>query len=567
MKKKNKSSLIIHSLLTILGCVALSAGSTYSLFTSEATNNIVISSGKVDVSAEVSEFTTYSMDNAVTENKTDTIGYFANGGNATLTNGSLTLTNITPGDKVSYKVKVTNNSNLACSYRTSLLYSDDTGLFSGLKVKVSKGENDESPKTTIYVGESESLAVSSDPITYTVEVELPSDATSEYMNKSCTLNFKVEAVQGNGRLVDTTKIYTSLNEFNSAELDNNVKDVYLILDDTQEIKDSDLIIGSDALLDTRVKFNKNGTEYNVGDTFNLGDTTYTVTEHTAGSTDYKASTNHTVKNVYVVGNFKFNSTGAGNNKINDEESFKQIKFKLPDYSNVYFSSSTFSNYMRFGIGGDQPSAPTSFDSSTYLNLTTDGVPYSSLNTVSFAGSTFNGIWHQNGGKIYASNLNFDHVTFKNYINTEKANDSNPLWINTPQTTSISLTNSSINSSRPIKFIVGDASGTYNISNNTFNMIQTDSDKLGSDKKDVGIYIDGTSNSDKTLNGNINIKDNVVNKGTALIALANTLTMGSNKTFTCSGNKDSKGNELSKESDIKLAVTWKSSTAVDLPTSN
>ena len=110
MKKK----ALISSVLTIAICLSLIAGSTFALFTSESSVNIAVTSGKVDVTAVIDETTlaTTSMGLAQTN------GAFANGGSATFDeNAKLHLTNMTPGDKATFTIKVTNNSNVDVQYR------------------------------------------------------------------------------------------------------------------------------------------------------------------------------------------------------------------------------------------------------------------------------------------------------------------------------------------------------------------------------------------------------------------------------------------------------------------
>ena len=96
MKKKS----FLSSLVTIILCLSLIAGSTYALFTSEDQVNIAITSGKVNVVATILEdaMKTYSL------GQEQDAGKFANGGTAVFTTESgekvLTLDKMTPGDKV-----------------------------------------------------------------------------------------------------------------------------------------------------------------------------------------------------------------------------------------------------------------------------------------------------------------------------------------------------------------------------------------------------------------------------------------------------------------------------------
>ena len=109
MKKK----ALISSILTIALCLSLIAGSTFALFTSTDEVNVAITAGKVEVVATIDGLQTYSMENA-----TDVNGTFANGGTASFTDTkALVLDKVTPGDKATFVVKITNNSNVATSYR------------------------------------------------------------------------------------------------------------------------------------------------------------------------------------------------------------------------------------------------------------------------------------------------------------------------------------------------------------------------------------------------------------------------------------------------------------------
>ena len=101
MNKSLKKNVIISSIMAIGLSASLICGATFALFTSESKANIAISGGKVDVVATINDdFTTYSGVNITGNSETDVIsatetnGTFTNGGFASLSENTLSLTNI-----------------------------------------------------------------------------------------------------------------------------------------------------------------------------------------------------------------------------------------------------------------------------------------------------------------------------------------------------------------------------------------------------------------------------------------------------------------------------------------
>ena len=204
MNKTNKRNILISSILAIMLCVSLIAGATFALFTSESKVNIAVTSGKVDVVATVENLTTYSgtdLTGDVTADAekivaTATNGEFTNGGTAVFSSAGgnvITLSNVTPGDKVTFDVKIVNNSNVAVMYRIAVNCEDDNGLFYGLEVKI----DDEKMTSRTLRTEYTNLAVGSADIVVPISIELPSNAGNEYQDKTCKISYAVEAAQGN----------------------------------------------------------------------------------------------------------------------------------------------------------------------------------------------------------------------------------------------------------------------------------------------------------------------------------------------------------------------------------
>lgn len=211
MKKK----ALVSSILTIALCLSLIAGSTFALFTSESKVNVAVTSGKVDVVAAMDGLTLYSPTsidqngNVVDATNAATATTFANGGTAIAEANTITLTNITPGDKVSFNINVKNNSNVTIKYRTLLACEGDTGLFEGLKVTIDGEEYIGQTRVSAY----EMLAAGTGDYTVPVTIELPSTAGNVYQDKTMKLSYTVQAVQGNTETNDpengTYYIYTA----------------------------------------------------------------------------------------------------------------------------------------------------------------------------------------------------------------------------------------------------------------------------------------------------------------------------------------------------------------------
>lgn len=189
MKKKN---IIISSCLTIALCASMIVGSTFALFTSESKVNIAVTSGKVSVVASVDE------SSVETKQLYDT-AYEAGANNmyegvATFTDEGLTLEKFVPGDGIKFNLVVENQSTVSVKYRTIVACENDQGLFDGLVVNI--GENNLYDGER-HVAEWSMLAVDSQDEIVPISIELPETAGDEYQDKSCTISYMVEAVQGN----------------------------------------------------------------------------------------------------------------------------------------------------------------------------------------------------------------------------------------------------------------------------------------------------------------------------------------------------------------------------------
>ena len=224
MKGKKKS--LLTSLLAIVLCLSLITGSTFALFTSTDKVDITVKSGKVKISATVDDLKLYSATIEETEDVAGTIetgnhaatyyyegvdeigvdekGYFTNTGTAEYhttgeKKGTLELDRVTPGDKVTFKVGLTNSSNVNIKYRVVVTVTSGLKLFRALKVKID-GSNLTGVSRT---GNWTSLEANGTINDIPVEIYMPIDLDGEeYMDISTAMNITVEAVQGNAKTTD-----------------------------------------------------------------------------------------------------------------------------------------------------------------------------------------------------------------------------------------------------------------------------------------------------------------------------------------------------------------------------
>ena len=193
-----KNKVIISSILTIVMCVSMIAGSTFALFTSESQVNVAVTSGKVSVTAVAENLTLGSTFGA---NVAETSADFIEDTN------EIKLVNFVPGDFVKFDLRIKNESTVTVNYRTVIQKVVDTGLFDGLNITIGNetygGNLKYSPWSTILPGSADVIVP--------VVISLPESAGVDYMAKSCTISYMVEAVQGNVEIVDNIVYKTDEN--------------------------------------------------------------------------------------------------------------------------------------------------------------------------------------------------------------------------------------------------------------------------------------------------------------------------------------------------------------------
>ena len=203
-----KRKALLSSIVTIILCISIIAGSTFALFTSEDSVNVAVTAGNVEIAATIEENTLKTWSLEIPQ----VAGAFANGGTADVNDEGTTLTLdlLTPGDKVEFNVKVENLSNVHTLYRIRAIseavdgYKDITPALVTTAVierggvaeeYVVGGTENASPWG--YVLEGDDFA----DILVTIEFPDAPD-NNDYKNAKADITFVVDAVQGNADKID-----------------------------------------------------------------------------------------------------------------------------------------------------------------------------------------------------------------------------------------------------------------------------------------------------------------------------------------------------------------------------
>ena len=535
MKKLLKSKTFLGAVMSIALCVSLIAGATFAIFTSEASVNIAVGTATVQVTATVSDFNATSPEKITTEGVVVDDKYvdgFVNGGAATQNGNEITLENVTPGDKVTFKITVHNGSTVKVRYRTRVIVREDNGLFGALVMKIGN-------YTGMGISNWKELAVNSEDEVLDCKIELPAGSVNDYQNKKCKIAFIVEAIQGNAKVVNDTAYYT-LKQFNAlTEIPEGVKNVYVDLGGVQ------------------LKNLKNGVadpiyigNTNIADHYHYGEWNSTTKPagypHDTGRTDKRMS-DGAVRHIYSTGKQALNVIVTGYALgAKDSGGFNEgaISLRVPDASTVTFSGVTFeAGQMSMSVWNE-----TGVQSMTVAHR---------IEKIVFDGCTFKGNWLQNGN-VGAKEMVINNCKFALHENEggiaaggfNNKNNSNPIWIQNMGQCNVTIENCEFVAVRPIKLWEGGASGTIVIKNNTFDMSPCSIDTEDTNKnKNVAIMF-STLGSGFGY-GNIEVSGNTVKgNATAFLSFFNTTcpAMAEGATFTVSGNT---------LNGAKLGVVWKS----------
>ena len=118
------------------------------------------------------------------------------------TDNTVTIQYMVPGDVVTFDLLLDNNTtNVSFNYRTVIEKVVDDGLWDGLVVSFTENNTTETLATDFTRSASDWTLVEAAEWTadrtITVSISLPEERGNEYQNKTCTLAYTIQAVQGN----------------------------------------------------------------------------------------------------------------------------------------------------------------------------------------------------------------------------------------------------------------------------------------------------------------------------------------------------------------------------------
>ena len=125
---KNKKKIIITSAITIMVCIAIIAGSTMALFSGEVTLNVAVTAGSFEVVATPVDS---NNDNKLDVNRGSMINGqetgkpFVTVTSTDFDTNDISLAKFTPGDWISFKILVKNNSDIAILCQPEINKEDD----------------------------------------------------------------------------------------------------------------------------------------------------------------------------------------------------------------------------------------------------------------------------------------------------------------------------------------------------------------------------------------------------------------------------------------------------------
>ncbi len=211
MKKK----ALLSSILTIVLCISIIAGSTFALFTSSDEIDVAVTAGNVELTAvyDTASMLTWSLNETEADaRKADANGvnHFANDGTAKFDGDTVVIDRMTPGDVAKFKIVVTNSSNVNIQYRIKMISEAVAGAEDLTPALVTTAYVDgynyivndngaEKVTPWAYIDANEDID------DFWVTVNFPNHDTdgsvdNQYKNRKAKISFVVEAVQGNANV-------------------------------------------------------------------------------------------------------------------------------------------------------------------------------------------------------------------------------------------------------------------------------------------------------------------------------------------------------------------------------
>lgn len=215
MRKTSLKPIILSALLATT-FAATTVGTTFALFTDRADTTITVTAGKVDIESDVKIAKYENVGSAASGQLTNKTEVFENGATSYTTevgtsfvvsDDTLTITNMIPGDKLTVNVALYNKSNVKTKYRLAI--SNNSGaLANAITVTTTAGHTSWEPLDA-YTGDSEDGGlVETGVITFEfvehgegiLAKEDQNSTDNKYMGKQVTYTLAYEVVQGNANV-------------------------------------------------------------------------------------------------------------------------------------------------------------------------------------------------------------------------------------------------------------------------------------------------------------------------------------------------------------------------------
>jgi predicted ribosomally synthesized peptide with SipW-like signal peptide len=349
MKRKYKA--LLSSACIVVASGAIIVGSTYALFTDSSSVNIAVTSGNVEVKANINNIHTYSAKavNKLAEGEKgvdgmsvagDTNSQYVYEENDTTTNDEGTVTtsdfsigggleydsdtnifkvsSITPGTKITFNLNVQNLSSVTIKYRTSIVYTTESSLATALNfslngwvptsssvVDYNNDQNNVSLNETSYLISNWDTWDTDEAKTKVIsaEIELPITVANEYQDKTIELEYKVEAVQGNAATTESQEQQFFISDIKGLKSALSQGSINLYNDLIYEDKNNSL---ADEANTTSVEISNNNVKLNTDNSsMYFADGTENTSMFTVSSS----------KQLIINGNGEFDARNGSNNSI------------------------------------------------------------------------------------------------------------------------------------------------------------------------------------------------------------------------------------------------------------
>ena len=201
-----KKRTLLTSILSIAMCLSLAVGATFALFTDEAKVNVAVTSGTVDVKAEVTKYVSGSTLGEEFVQVTDN------------SDGTYDLSTMVAGDYVDFTVAITNHSDVSVNYRIATKVQGE--LANEMVVSITD-ENGVTLANNGYTQWAFITAAVEKIGTYTVNISIPENNTTANGGKQGNVSITVEAVQGNAPVANADGNGEIIVETTAKDANNN----------------------------------------------------------------------------------------------------------------------------------------------------------------------------------------------------------------------------------------------------------------------------------------------------------------------------------------------------------